>query len=308
MPVVKLDCGYHPGNNAGTGFLRDAEVATERTTPTPSSIAPAAALGAADEGLVRSVLAEKQAVAATVAQAEAPYSAAIFSYNQSVAAEKQEREAKQEVQASAIFNYNESVRQEKAEQDAAASQASVPEPEPEPAAREAAQARQGVQASAIFNYNESVRQEKAEQEAASGQASAPEPEPEPTARTAPAARGGTRASATRAGRKHVACSILLTGGCGFIGAWVARALRATYPAARIVVLDKLDYCSSTVNLEGVVGVDVIEGSTTDPALVLRLLRERNVDTIVHMAAQVCTSLLKRVKHWVLPYELTPLCT
>ena len=43
---------------------------------------------------------------------------------------------------------------------------------------------------------------------------------------------------------YTATSILLTGGCGFIGPWVARALRQAYPAAPIVVLDKRDYCSS----------------------------------------------------------------
>lgn len=80
-------------------------------------------------------------------------------------------------------------------------------------------------------------------------------------------------------------SILLTGGCGFIGAWVAQALRRAYPEAPIVVLDKLEYCSSSVNLEGVGGLEIVQGCVTDLALVLRLLRERRVDTVVHMAAQ-----------------------
>ena len=85
--------------------------------------------------------------------------------------------------------------------------------------------------------------------------------------------------------RFTAKSILLTGGCGFIGAWVAHALRNAYPEAPIVVLDKLEYCSSSVNLTGIGGLDIVKGCVTDLALVLRLLRERSVDTVVHMAAQ-----------------------
>jgi len=101
------------------------------------------------------------------------------------------------------------------------------------------------------------------------EAAVPEPDPEP----APGAPG------------FAATSILLTGGCGFIGAWVAHALRRAYPSAPIVVLDKLEYCSSSVNLEGVGGLEIVQGCVTDLALVLRLLRERAIDTVVHMAAQ-----------------------
>lgn len=86
-------------------------------------------------------------------------------------------------------------------------------------------------------------------------------------------------------RGFTARSILLTGGCGFIGAWVAHALRRAYPEAPIVVLDKLEYCSSSVNLQGIDGLEIVRGCVTDLALVLRLLRERSVDTVVHMAAQ-----------------------
>ena len=42
---------------------------------------------------------------------------------------------------------------------------------------------------------------------------------------------------------------------------------------------------SPVNLQGVSALEVVEGSTTDLSLVLGLLKERNVDTIVHMGAQ-----------------------
>jgi nucleoside-diphosphate-sugar epimerase len=45
-------------------------------------------------------------------------------------------------------------------------------------------------------------------------------------------------------------SILVTGGAGFIGSHVARALAAEFPAARVTVLDKLDACASLHNVGG----------------------------------------------------------
>ena len=69
------------------------------------------------------------------------------------------------------------------------------------------------------------------------------------------ADGGEGASAV----DFAARSILLTGGCGFIGAWTARALRRAYPDSPIVVLDKLDYCSSAVNLDGIANLEVVQG-------------------------------------------------
>lgn len=43
----------------------------------------------------------------------------------------------------------------------------------------------------------------------------------------------------------------VTGGAGFIASHVAILLVQQYPHARIVVLDKLDYCSSLKNLDSV---------------------------------------------------------
>lgn len=46
-------------------------------------------------------------------------------------------------------------------------------------------------------------------------------------------------------------NILVTGGCGFIASHIVIQLCKTYPQYKIVNFDKLDYCSSTRNVEEV---------------------------------------------------------
>ena len=52
--------------------------------------------------------------------------------------------------------------------------------------------------------------------------------------------------------KYNAKSVLLTGGCGFIGSHVVERLVQNYPDMNVVVMDKLDYCGTLKNLENVV--------------------------------------------------------
>ena len=54
-------------------------------------------------------------------------------------------------------------------------------------------------------------------------------------------------SIARATPRTVAMRLLLTGGAGFIGSHVATLLATTYPRYHVVVVDKLDYCSSKKN-------------------------------------------------------------
>jgi dTDP-glucose 4,6-dehydratase len=87
---------------------------------------------------------------------------------------------------------------------------------------------------------------------------------------------------------HVPRSLLVTGGAGFIGSnFVREALRALVEV-RMVTLDALTYAGRLENLEGLSDPSrhtFVQGDITDGPLVARLLREHDVDTIVHFAAE-----------------------
>ncbi|KAG0229769.1 hypothetical protein BGW41_002890 [Actinomortierella wolfii] len=83
-------------------------------------------------------------------------------------------------------------------------------------------------------------------------------------------------------------NILLTGGAGFTGSFLAKKLVINYPEYNVVVLDKLDYCSSLSNLAPLVGYKnfrFVRGDITDLSFVRSLLRQHEIDTILHLAAQ-----------------------
>ena len=73
-------------------------------------------------------------------------------------------------------------------------------------------------------------------------------------------------------------SILVTGGAGYIGSHVVKLLGER--GERVVVLDDL----STGNAEAVLHGTLVEGKTGDTALVRKILREHDVDTVMHFAA------------------------
>ncbi|MET0251102.1 MAG: dTDP-glucose 4,6-dehydratase [Novosphingobium sp.] len=79
--------------------------------------------------------------------------------------------------------------------------------------------------------------------------------------------------------------LLITGGAGFIGANFVHHWRAAHPDDGIIVLDALTYAGNPASLAGQDEVELIHGDIGDTALVKRLLRERQIDTIVHFAAE-----------------------
>ncbi|GAB4821215.1 hypothetical protein N2152v2_008261 [Parachlorella kessleri] len=83
-------------------------------------------------------------------------------------------------------------------------------------------------------------------------------------------------------------SILLTGGAGFIASHVAIKLVRQHPDCKVVVLDKLDYCATLNNLEGIKGCPnfrFVKGDIQCADLILHILDEEKIDTVMHFAAQ-----------------------
>jgi dTDP-glucose 4,6-dehydratase len=82
--------------------------------------------------------------------------------------------------------------------------------------------------------------------------------------------------------------ILVTGGAGFIGANFVHFWLKNYPDSRIVVLDALTYAGNRANLLSVEGQEnfrFVHGDIKDYDLVLSLLRDEQIDTLVHFAAE-----------------------
>jgi len=88
--------------------------------------------------------------------------------------------------------------------------------------------------------------------------------------------------------EHRPRNVLVTGGAGFIGCNFVRYLLATDPEVRIVNLDLLTYAGSLDNLRDLPDPArhvFVQGDICDRGLVDRLLREHQIDTLVHFAAE-----------------------
>jgi len=82
--------------------------------------------------------------------------------------------------------------------------------------------------------------------------------------------------------------LLVTGGAGFIGANFVKYWVENYPQDRIVVLDALTYAGNRTNiadLERDGACRFVQGDILDTALVESLLRDENISTLVHFAAE-----------------------
>lgn len=81
---------------------------------------------------------------------------------------------------------------------------------------------------------------------------------------------------------------LITGGAGFIGSNFVRYLLGSDAQVHVTNLDALTYSGSLENLSELPNPQnytFVKGDICDSDLVLRLLRERAIDTIVHFAAE-----------------------
>lgn len=80
-------------------------------------------------------------------------------------------------------------------------------------------------------------------------------------------------------------NLLVTGGAGFIGGNFVHFWNAHHSEDEVIVLDALTYAGNRSTLAGARGVELIEGDIRDQDLVERLLRERDITTVVHCAAE-----------------------
>jgi dTDP-glucose 4,6-dehydratase len=80
-------------------------------------------------------------------------------------------------------------------------------------------------------------------------------------------------------------NIIVTGGAGFIGANFVHHWRNAHPEDGIVVLDALTYAGNRENIEGLEGVELVVGDICHTDLVSELIESRDIDTIVHFAAE-----------------------
>jgi len=82
--------------------------------------------------------------------------------------------------------------------------------------------------------------------------------------------------------------LLVTGGAGFIGSNFIRFVLRNEPGVRIVNLDALTYAGSPANLQALPDPErhvFVHGDICDQNLVIDLLRQHEIDAIVHFAAE-----------------------
>ncbi len=82
--------------------------------------------------------------------------------------------------------------------------------------------------------------------------------------------------------------ILVTGGCGFIGANFVRLINSRYSHWRVINIDKLTYAGNLRNLSNIAEDDsyrFVKGDICHSSLVEKIFAEEQVDTIVHFAAE-----------------------
>ena len=80
-------------------------------------------------------------------------------------------------------------------------------------------------------------------------------------------------------------NLLVTGGAGFIGGNFVHYWSANHPGDGVIVLDALTYAGNRSTIEGVPNVELVVGDIRDIDLVESLLRDYDISTVVHFAAE-----------------------
>ena len=84
-------------------------------------------------------------------------------------------------------------------------------------------------------------------------------------------------------RPYVPKGILVTGGCGFIGAALVAHLRDTYAGIPIVAYDSMQPCAACLPLRE--GVAVVKASIQDCDALAAAISTHGIDTVFHLAAE-----------------------
>lgn len=79
-------------------------------------------------------------------------------------------------------------------------------------------------------------------------------------------------------------SVLMTGGCGFLGSNTLNYLCQKYPSLSFVNIDRLDYCSSERNVSKRPNYTFYRLDITDFKQIAHILSLHKIDTVIHMAA------------------------
>lgn len=80
-------------------------------------------------------------------------------------------------------------------------------------------------------------------------------------------------------------NILITGGCGFIGSNFINLILESNTTISIINIDRLDYCAREDNVLLNSNYTFIQGDINDKDIVMRVLKQYDIEYIIHFAAQ-----------------------